>query len=301
MPHTASCADLPLTCGPNANASCCDSKTIPGGMVYREYDGVNYLDKSHPARVSTFRLDTYEVTVGRFRQFVSAGFGTRAKPPATGAGARTLNGSSSQAGWDPAWTTALLADQAALIAALDCNTFATWTDKPANHENLPITCITWYEAQAYCIWDGGFLPTITESMYAMGGGSLQRVYPWSTPPTSTKVDCTQTNYGGTKWPSTACNADGAMRVGSKSPAGDGAFGQADLGGNAFEWALDWATVTYLDPCNDCADLTQGQANSRVLRGGSFESNEGELRGAGSFNGLPPKSRASWVGARCARY
>jgi len=33
---------------------------------------------SHPATLSDYRLDAYEITVGRFRQFVDAGFGTQA-------------------------------------------------------------------------------------------------------------------------------------------------------------------------------------------------------------------------------
>jgi len=32
------------------------------------------------------RLDTYEVTVGRFRKFVMAGQGTQANPPVSGVG-----------------------------------------------------------------------------------------------------------------------------------------------------------------------------------------------------------------------
>jgi len=58
-------------CGPHKE-SCCVSLDVPGGTFYRSYDGVTYTDKSYPATVSPFRLDKYEVTVGRFRQFVSA-------------------------------------------------------------------------------------------------------------------------------------------------------------------------------------------------------------------------------------
>lgn len=295
------CDALPLICGPNAAASCCDSRTVVGGTFYRGYDGVGHTDMSHPAKVSTFRLDTYEVTVGRFRQFVAAGGGTQERPPAAGAGARMLNGASGQGGWDPAWNQHLMDDRETLLGVLPCGNFATWTDEPADNENLPIVCVSWYEAMAFCIWDGGFLPTEAESMYAMAGGPRQRVYPWSSPPTSTVLDCSRANYGGAMWPTTACSKTGATRVGAGSPAGDGAYFQADLAGNVFEWGLDWAPTGFIDPCTDCANLTQGTLSDRLLRGGNFRSNPNELKGANSNNGLSPYFREDNMGMRCARY
>jgi formylglycine-generating enzyme required for sulfatase activity len=45
-----------------------------------------YTKKDYPASVSTFALDKYGVTVGRFRSLVAAKMGTMAHPPAEGAG-----------------------------------------------------------------------------------------------------------------------------------------------------------------------------------------------------------------------
>ena len=67
-------------------------------------------------QLGDFRLDTYEVTVGRFRQFVNAGMGTSANPPAAGAGARMLNGMPGQGGWNPAANVSLSPDLATLFA-----------------------------------------------------------------------------------------------------------------------------------------------------------------------------------------
>ena len=69
-PQAASCTGLAAICGPSGTASCCSSPLVPGGTFYRSYDvGTDgmYTSMASPATVSDFRLDTYEVTVARFR------------------------------------------------------------------------------------------------------------------------------------------------------------------------------------------------------------------------------------------
>src|SRR5262249_51625026 len=142
------------------------------------------------------------------------------------------------------------------VAAVKCDaTNQSWTDAPGANEALPINCITWFEAFAFCAWDGGYLATEAEWNYAAAAGSEQRAYPWSRPPSDLTINCSYANYNnGT----TACvnpPAGGANRVGSE-PYGDGKWGQADLGGNVYEWILDgYADPFSIDPCDDCAELT----------------------------------------------
>jgi len=53
--------------------SCCSALEVPGGRFSRDYDGVvPYTDDTYEADLSTFLLDEFEVTVGRFRNFVRA-------------------------------------------------------------------------------------------------------------------------------------------------------------------------------------------------------------------------------------
>ncbi len=172
-------------------------------------------DKSHPATVSTFRLDKYEVTVGRFRKFVQAWDG--GWRPAGGAGRHTyLAGGkdlvdssapgSYETGWNPAWNAQLAGDEANWDLNLACDASEyTWTPSPGANERHPVNCVTWYEAYAFCAWDGGFLPSEAEWNYASAGGSEQRVYPWSSPPTSTDIDCSYANFSVTQ-PSGSCHS-----------------------------------------------------------------------------------------------
>jgi len=287
------CGTLPPTCGALADESCCTSVGVPGGTFLRGNDAApdQYTATTLPATVSSFSLDRYEVTVGRFRQFLEAGLGTGANPPAAGAGAHpAIVGS----GWDPTWNADLPADTDALRAALACgSSYPNWTDTPAGNESQPINCVTWWEAMAFCIWDGGYLPTDAEWHYAALGGDEQRAYPWSVPSSSTTIDCTLAN--------TSSCVPGPSPVGSLSPAGDGRWGHADLGGNMWELTLDWFNA-YTTPCVDCANLDDPAAPSdpeRVLTSGGYDNGEGSARSAGRLEWSPAR-RHNHVGFRCAR-
>jgi formylglycine-generating enzyme required for sulfatase activity len=249
-----------------------------------------------PAMANDFRLDKYEVTVGRFRMFVDAGKGTQSSPPSRGAGTHANIAAS---GWDERWNRDLAANKDSLIAALKCDgSYQTWTDDPGANEDRPINCVSWYEAMAFCAWDDGYLPTESEWNYASSGGNAQRAYPWSIPPESLAASGSRASYfdGG-------CIGDGMpgcalsdlIMVGTKAE-GDGRWGHADLAGNVGEWTLDWL-APYASPCNDCANLTT--ATARVVRGGHFQSQVFSLR-VGSRDSRVPMAREAHVGVRCAR-
>ncbi len=292
-------------CG-TRNVTCCESRPVPGGMYYRRLDNPASTKNVHLTAVSNFLLDTYEISVGRFRTFLSAGQGTQESPPEAKAGAHPQIWDS---GWRPAWNESLVANREAFDAALlgcDGREFMTWTEEVGDKEKLPMNCITWFEAFAFCVWDGGRLPTEAEWYYAATGGKEQRYYPWSSPSHSTDIDPSHAVHDCTVdgLAPEGCVSAGPRQVGSRSPNGDGLWGQSDLAGNVWEWTLDWFANGYIPPdpevCHDCAN-TDDTANtmSRVVRGGSFNNKPLDLRAAKRLN-IRPVVRNTFIGARCAR-
>ncbi|WP_437745360.1 SUMF1/EgtB/PvdO family nonheme iron enzyme [Sorangium sp. So ce1504] len=282
-----SCEGLPLNCGPERNESCCLSPVVLGGRYHR------FDDRNHPATVSDFRLDRFEVTVGRFRKFVEMYPASR---PAAGAGAHPLIEGS---GWPMDWDAELPADRETLEAQLASCMRPTWS---MGSENRPMNCLTWYTAFAFCAWDGGRLPTEAEWNYAAAGGGEQRTYPWSTPPSSTTLDSSHALYNCDGW--TSCQYFSIENVGSKSPHGDGKWGQSDLAGSMWEWNLDIFSDYLAEiECNDCAYL--GFGTDRGLLGGSWNTSGSPLRSSTRSHGNPRNRNVegnfgSNVGVRCAR-
>ena len=251
-------------------------------------------EPEHPVTVSTFRLDKFEVTVGRFRRFFDAYDGT---PPAVGAGA---NPHVENSGWDPSWDPALPADRATLETDLICDDVLTWTSAPSIYESRPMACTTWYEAFAFCAWDGGRLPTEAEWEYAAAGGPENRRFPWGADPPDDQnqlavVDCA---FGGT--PGT-CDITDIPAVGS-FPGGRGRYGQMDLAGSVMEAVLDFENQTfYGEPSatgTDVANLTDS-SEYREVRGGNWITAGIDTRAAKRL-GVHPRDRWDGVGFRCAR-
>ncbi|WP_437325375.1 formylglycine-generating enzyme family protein [Sorangium sp. So ce381] len=265
-----------------AGACIPDVEPTAGVVVGGQFNRLN--DARYPATVADFQLDRFEVTVGRFRQFVAGYPATR---PKAGAGAHPLIQGS---GWDAAWDASLPAGQDELRASLECDpNFRTWTDEPAGNEAAPINCASWYLAFAFCAWDEGRLPTEAEWNYAAVGGNEQRAYPWGDEAPSQELAV----YG-CDTTTTVCPIPS---VGSKSPAGDGKWGQADLAGSLFEWVLDYhADLT--ETCNNCAALTDG-GYGRGSRGGAFSHTEETLSPTYRIGELPERT-LSFYGFRCAR-
>jgi formylglycine-generating enzyme required for sulfatase activity len=221
-----------------------------------------------------FAIARTETTVGQYRRFVEAtGASTRAE--------RDGGGEVYEAGWvkKPGWTwrTPFGGSQAAA------------DDEPAVH-------ISFHEAQAFCRWAGGRLPSdaewlaaaYTEQRAAPPAPFIRgRTYPFPTGAEPAGAQCLddcgpQARARAVAHGATLLRGHGHARV-TATPAG--VNGLHDMGGNAWEWVDE--------PEGAGADA------ERRTRGGSWWYGQAQMR-ADHLQSKPAGTAVVYIGFRCMR-
>jgi sulfatase modifying factor 1 len=172
---------------------------------------------------------------------------------------------------------------------------------PKELENHPVTNVTWYDAVAYCQWQGKRLPTEVEWEHAARGGG-NGLFPWG----DEHADPSRANFS-------ASGLGTTTEVGKYAPNG---YGLYDMAGNVWQFTADeWAPYSSQPvkkskakknpPPNEPDFLHQHEFDflsvktRRVIRGGSWGGAPVNLW-VEYRDSHPPDGAQPFVGFRCAK-
>ncbi len=151
--------------------------------------------------------------------------------------------------------------------------------------DLPVSCVHWADADAYCGFVGKRLPTEREWEYA-ARGSFALPFPYGVSPSCLNAVTLLSDQSGR-----SCVSH-PTRVGTH-PGGASVFGVQDLSGNVEEWTADW----YVELLGPGPAPRSGAAH--VLRGGGWLSAPSQSRTTSRDWGSALEAGAN-VGFRCVK-
>ncbi len=275
------------------------SDKVEDNAMWREGNALNpygfsdklYVDE-HPAHKVTLRafmMDKYEVTNAQYLDFTNT---SRHNPPV----AWVQNGynltNKFLASLPLVYLQQVASERFKLDMAVNTMTqkalLAELVKIQTERSKLPITTVTWADADAYCRWAGKRLPTEAEwEKAARGPESFE--YPWGNEWDPKKINTMSEN------PESPYSAGGSF------PGDKSVYGVYDMAANVSEWVADWYDAYPGAPPSDNKYFGKTQ---RVTRGGITSSGHYDalslmFRSAKRAH-LPPDSALIDLGFRCAK-
>ncbi len=155
--------------------------------------------------------------------------------------------------------------------------------------NYPVAYISWPEAQNYCRWRGGSLPTEAQwekaARFDPATGNEQDLFPWG----NTVPTLYYANFG--------AEIGRPEPVGAR-PAGASPVGAYDLSGNMIEWVYDWYQDNFYEHSPHDNPTGPVTGTDKILRGGWWGENGAQI-GVTYRDYIGPGTKQNYIGFRCS--
>ncbi|MCP4362748.1 MAG: SUMF1/EgtB/PvdO family nonheme iron enzyme, partial [Chloroflexi bacterium] len=148
------------------------------------------------------------------------------------------------------------------------------------YDDYPVVFVNWYQAEQFCQWRDGRLPSEAEWEMAAAFDpheAIKLTYPWGD-----AFDGVKLNYCDQNCPS--AERDAAFNDGHKDTAPVGSYpdgrsplGLYDMAGNVMEWVNDWYDSRFYKSSTDTNPMGPTEGGFKALRGGSWLSAAEEVR------------------------
>ncbi len=167
-------------------------------------------------------------------------------------------------------------------------TRSSYYDNP-EFANYPLIYVTQPQAQTYCQWIGGRLPTEAEWEFA-ARYPTHTYYTWGNEAAQAVDNPELANFGKTIGDTTSVTA---------TFAGAGESGLLNMHGNVWEWTADWFDENYYQVSPENNPTGPENGSEKVARGGSWSTSLEYISLTNRFNRNPNQGYDN-IGIRCVR-